>query len=123
MEQNLSEQERVRRQKMEDLRDKGIDPFGHAYKRTHRSQQIREEFESYTKEELAEKDVHASIAGRIMTKRRMGKLGFMHIQDRDGQIQVVVNKGVVGEEAYEIFKASDIGDIIGVEGVICKTDS
>ena len=58
-----------------------------------------------------------------MTKRRMGKLGFMHIQDRDGQIQIVVNKGVVGEEVYEIFKASDIGDIIGIEGELVKTDS
>lgn len=123
MEQNLSEQERVRRQKMEDLRAKGIDPFGHAYKRTHRSEQIRAEFGENTKEELTEKDVHVSVAGRIMTKRRMGKLGFMHIQDRDGQIQIVVNKGIVGEEVYEIFKASDIGDIIGVEGVVCKTDS
>ena len=53
----------------------------------------------------------------------MGKLGFMHIQDRDGQIQIVVNKGVVGEEVYEIFKASDIGDIIGIEGELVKTDS
>ena len=76
-----------------------------------------------TKEELAEIALNISVAGRIMTKRRMGKLGFMHIQDRDGQIQIVVNKGVVGEEVYEIFKASDIGDIIGIEGELVKTDS
>ena len=123
MEQNLSEQELVRRQKMQDLKDKGIDPFGHAFKRTHRSLQLRNAYGDKTKEELAEIALNVSVAGRIMTKRRMGKLGFMHIQDRDGQIQIVVNKGVVGEEVYEIFKASDIGDIIGIEGELVKTDS
>lgn len=123
MEQNLSEQEVVRRQKMQDLIDKGIDPFGHAYTRTHRSAQLKELYGDKTKEELQEMHVEASVAGRIMTKRRMGKLGFMHIQDRDGQIQIVVNKGVVGEEVYEIFKASDIGDIVGIKGEVIKTDS
>lgn len=123
MEQNLSEQEVVRRQKMQDLIDKGIDPFGHAYTRTHRSAQLKELYGDKTKEELLEMHVEASVAGRIMTKRRMGKLGFMHIQDRDGQIQIVVNKGVVGEEVYEIFKASDIGDIVGIKGEVIKTDS
>lgn len=123
MEINLSEQELVRRQKMQELKDKGIDPFGHAFDRTHRSKEIRDEFNECSKEELEAKNVKAKIAGRIMTKRRMGKLGFMHLQDRDGQIQVVINKGVVGEDVYEIFKSSDIGDIVGIEGTICKTDS
>ncbi len=123
MEQNLSEQELVRRQKMQDLIDKGIDPFGHAFTRTHRSADLKKLYGDKTKEELQELNVEASVAGRIMTKRRMGKLGFMHIQDRDGQIQIVVNKGVVGEEVYEIFKASDIGDIIGIKGEVVKTDS
>lgn len=123
MEVNRSEQELVRIAKMNDLKEKGIDPYGHAFKRTHRSSDIRKEFGELSKQELEEKNVIARVAGRIMTKRRMGKLGFMHIQDRDGQIQIVVNKAVVGEETYEIFKASDIGDIIGIEGVICKTDS
>ena len=113
MAENFSDQELVRRQKMEELRAKGIDPFGKAYHRTHRSRQLRELFGDKTKEELEEINQHASIAGRIMSKRRMGKIGFMHLQDRDGQIQVVVNKGTVGEDVYEIFKASDIGDIHG----------
>ena len=123
MEQNLSEQELVRRQKMQDLIDKGIDPFGHAFTRTHRSADLKKLYGDKTKEELQELNVEVSVAGRIMTKRRMGKLGFMHIQDRDGQIQIVVNKGVVGEEVYEIFKASDIGDIVGIKGEVVKTDS
>ncbi|MFV0552540.1 MAG: lysine--tRNA ligase [Anaerorhabdus sp.] len=123
MEQNLSEQEVIRRQKMEELKEKGIEPFGKAFDRTHHSQEIKTMYGEKTKEELETLDVHVRVAGRIMTKRRMGKLGFMHIQDRDGQIQVVVNKAVVGEDIYEIFKASDLGDIIGIEGVVTKTDS
>ena len=121
--ENLSDQEVVRRQKMEDLRAKGIDPFGHAYKQTHHSKELKALYGEKTKEELEELQVRVSVAGRIMTKRRMGKIGFMHMLDRDGQIQVVVNKGTVGEETYEIFKASDIGDIIGIEGQVVKTDS
>ena len=81
--EKLTEQEVIRRQKMEDLRAMGINPFGHAYERTHTSGQIRAEFENLTKEELEEKNVHVKIAGRIMTKRRQGKAGFMHIQDLD----------------------------------------
>ena len=123
MAENFSDQELVRRQKMEELRAKGIDPFGKAYHRTHRSRQLRELFGDKTKEELEEINEHVSIAGRIMSKRRMGKIGFMHLLDRDGQIQAVVNKGTVGEDVYEIFKASDIGDIVGIEGPVIKTDS
>ncbi len=123
MAENLTDQELVRRQKMEELRAKGIDPFGHAYTRTHHSRQLQKLFGDKTKEELEEIGEHVSIAGRIMSKRRMGKIGFMHLLDRDGQIQVVVNKGTVGDDVYEIFKASDIGDIIGIEGAVVKTDS
>lgn len=123
MEVKLSEQEVVRRGKMQDLIDKGIDPFGQAFERSHRSSDIRKEYQEKTKEELEALGVTVRIAGRIMTKRRMGKLGFMHLQDRDGQIQVVVNKGVVGDDVYEIFKVSDLGDIIGIVGTVIKTDS
>ena len=123
MEQNLSEQEIVRRQKMEELRAKGIDPFGHAFHRTHRSAQLRELYGEKSQQELEEMKVQCAVAGRIMTKRRMGKLGFLNLQDRDGQIQIVVNKAVVGDEVYEIFKSGDLGDIIGVTGVVCKTNT
>ncbi|MDY5234074.1 MAG: lysine--tRNA ligase [Faecalicoccus sp.] len=120
--QKLTEQERVRCQKMQDLKDMGIDPFGSAYKRTTTSGKIIAQYEDKTKEELQELDVHVKIAGRIMTKRRQGKAGFMHIQDIDGQIQIYVRKDVVGEEQYEIFKKNDLGDIVGIEGTIMKTD-
>ena len=121
--ENLNEQEIIRREKMQDLIDKGIDPFGHSYKRTHRSKELVCLYDQYSKEELEEKSIEVSIAGRIMTKRRMGKLGFIHIQDRDGQIQVVINKAVVGEEIYELFKAHDLGDIIGIKGHVFKTNT
>ena len=121
-EQKLTEQERVRRQKMQDLIDMGIDPFGSAYQRTTTSGKIIAQYEDKTKEELQELDVHVKVAGRIMTKRRQGKAGFMHIQDVDGQIQIYVRKDVIGEEQYEIFKKNDIGDIVGIEGTVMKTD-
>ncbi|UNT96889.1 lysine--tRNA ligase [Allobaculum mucilyticum] len=118
----LSEQERVRRQKMQDLIDMGIDPFGRAYKRTHKTSDIKPVYQDKTKEELEELQIPVTVAGRIMTKRRMGKAGFMHIQDRDGQIQIYVRKDVVGDEQYELYKKNDIGDIVGISGILMKTD-
>ena len=123
MEEKLNDQQIVRRQKMQDLRDKGIDPFGRAYHVTARSLELKNKYGEMTKEELEALNVEVSVAGRIMSKRRMGKLGFAHIQDRDGQIQIVVNKNIVGEDVYEIFKLNDLGDIIGIKGHVVKTDS
>ena len=119
----MNDQEVVRREKMNALAEKGMDPFGQAYKRTAYSGQLRKEYGEKTLEELEEIKPEAAIAGRIMSKRRMGKIGFMHIQDRDGQIQVVVKKQVVGDEVYELFKQSDLGDIIGVRGNVIKTQA
>ena len=123
MAEKLTEQEKIRRQKMEELREKGIDPFGHAYARTHRSGDIKREYGECTKEELDEKNVTVKVAGRIMTKRRQGKAGFMHIQDLDGRLQIYVRKDDVGEDAYELFKKSDIGDIVGIEGTLMRTNT
>ena len=123
MAEKLTEQEKIRRQKMEELREKGIDPFGHAYARTHRSGDIRSEYGECTKEELDEQNVTVRVAGRIMTKRRQGKAGFMHIQDVDGRIQIYVRKDDIGEDAYELFKKSDIGDIVGIEGMLMRTNT
>ncbi len=120
--EKLTEQERIRRQKMEELRAQGIDPFGQAYARTHRSGDIRAQYGECTKEELEEQNVTVKVAGRIMTKRRQGKAGFMHIQDLQGQIQIYVRKDEIGDEAYEVFKKSDLGDIVGIEGVIMRTN-
>lgn len=118
----LSEQETVRRQKMKDLEEMGVDPFGSAFHRTHKSGFLISQYANSTKEELEEAQIPVSVAGRIMTKRRMGKAGFMHIQDVEGRIQIYVRKDVIGDELYEIFKKHDIGDIVGIEGVLMKTD-
>ena len=120
-EKELNDQQIVRRQKMEALREQGIDPFGKGYERSRRSGELRALYSEKTAEELDEINAEVSVAGRIMSKRRMGKLGFMHILDRDGRIQIVVNKRIVGDEIYEIFKASDLGDIIGIRGKVIKT--
>lgn len=123
MAEKMSEQEKVRRTKMQDLEEMGVKPFGERYDRTHTSGEIKELYSKYTKEELHDMQVHVKIAGRIMTKRRQGKTGFMHIQDRDGQIQIYVSKPVLGEDVYEIFKKNDIGDIVGIEGEVMKTNT
>ena len=123
MEQKLSEQELVRREKMEELRNKGIDPFGSRYERTHTSGELRKLYGEKTKEELEELHITSRIAGRIMTKRRNGKISFMHLQDKDGKIQIYLRYDVLGEEAYDLFKSSDIGDIVGIEGEVMRTQT
>ena len=123
MEREFSEQELVRREKAKALADAGIDPFGQRFDITHFSSQIKEEFAGKTHEELEEMAVPVKVAGRIMTKRRKGKVCFMHIQDRDGQIQIYVRKDVIGEENYEIVIKSDIGDIVGIEGTVFVTNT
>lgn len=118
----FSEQELVRREKMQELQNKGIDPFGHRFDVTSNSKEIKEKYENMTKEELHEVDIPVKIAGRIMTKRGKGKAGFMHIQDKYGQIQVYVKLDNVGEEAYELFDKADLGDIVGIEGTVMRTN-
>lgn len=118
-----NDQQEARISKLDYLKEQGIDPFGQAFERTHRSKDIVNAYGEKSKEELDEENNTVRIAGRIMTKRRMGKLGFLHLLDRDGRIQVVVNKRVIGDDVYEIFKQSDLGDIIGIEGKVIKTQS
>ncbi len=120
---NLNDQEEARRAKMNDLRNAGIDPFGQAYERTCHTKDIREEYGDKTIEELDALDKHVSIAGRIMAKRRMGKLGFIQLLDRDGRIQVVINQRIVGDDVYNLFKSADLGDIIGIKGRIMRTQT
>ena len=113
--QDVSQLQKVRREKLAELQAAGKDPFVIVkYDQTHHSAQIRDSFE-----ELEGKDV--SIAGRMMFKRVMGKASFCNIQDRDGRIQVYVARDEIGEEDYKGFKKMDIGDIIGVKGFVFKT--
>lgn len=117
-----TEQELVRIEKMNAMKEKGIEPFGSAFERTHRSSDIVNAYVDHSKEDLAELNQNAVIAGRIMTKRDMGKAGFMHLLDRDGQIQVYLRKDALSEEDFELFLNADLGDIVGVEGTIFRTN-
>ncbi|MFP7224126.1 lysine--tRNA ligase [Priestia filamentosa] len=121
--EELNDQLIVRREKMKELQEQGIDPFGKRFERSHSSNELLDAYDQFSKEELAEKEEETSIsfAGRIMTKRGKGKAGFAHVQDLNGQIQIYVRKDSVGEEQYELFKNADIGDIVGIEGVMFKT--
>lgn len=122
MSEHLGEQEIVRREKLEELRAMGIDPFGKAFNRTHHSKQLFDKYGELSKEELAELNDEVIVAGRIMTRRVMGKAGFLHLQDKDGQIQIYIRKDTVGDETFEYYKMSDLGDIIGVKGNIFRTN-
>ena len=121
MERNFTEQELVRREKLEKLRSLGLDPFGDRFDRDSLANDIKEKYKDITHEELDSMDEHAKVAGRIMFIRKMGKASFFSIQDKSGKIQIYISINDIGEEDYTLFKTADIGDIVGVEGKIMKT--
>ena len=118
---NLSEQQIIRREKAEELRKKGIDPFGQAFNRTHHIINIINDYDSLSKEDLEKDKIEVTIAGRIVLKRGQGKAGFMHVQDRDSKIQVYVRENDLGEDVYDIYRHSDLGDIVGISGYLFRT--
>ena len=114
-EQDVNQLLKVRREKLKELQENGQNPFEITkYDVTHHSEDIREQFE-----ELEGKTV--SVAGRMMSKRVMGKASFCHVQDLRGQIQSYVARDSVGEEPYKAFKKLDVGDIIGIKGEVFRT--
>ncbi len=117
----LTEQETVRRNKLKNLIDKNIDPFGSSFNVTSNSKIIFEKYKDTTVEEFESIDEEVIIAGRIMTKRVKGKAGFINLQDKYGQIQIYVKIDNVGEESYSIFEDGDLGDIVGIKGKIFRT--
>ncbi|MDR3091021.1 MAG: lysine--tRNA ligase [Clostridiales bacterium] len=113
--ENLNDLLRVRREKLAELASAGKNPFARTkYPVTHHSRQIKENFE-------AMEGLEAAIAGRVMSKRVMGKASFCDIEDREGRLQVYVSKTDIGEESYADFKKFDVGDIAGVRGVVFRT--
>lgn len=118
---DLNEQQKIRLQKVEDLRKLGVDPFGHRFDRTHLSNEIHASYGNLTREELEAEEVHVIIAGRIVLRRTQGKAGFIQLQDKEGRIQVYVRLDAVGEFQFELFKHSDLGDIVGIKGVLFRT--
>ena len=120
-ERKFTDQELVRRQKLQELKDLGIDPFGQRFDVTAYTSDIRKNYSGKTAEELEESKPAVSIAGRIVAKRRKGKVCFMNLLDRDGKIQLYIKKDTVGEDVYELVKKSDLGDIIGIDGEVFMT--
>ena len=115
--ENMNEILKIRREKLAELVQNGRNPFEITkYNQTHTSAEIKDNFE-----ELEGKRV--SVAGRIMSKRGMGKVAFVHVQDFDGQIQLFVKRDLLGDDEYAIFKKYDIGDIVGAEGEVFKTQA
>lgn len=119
--ESLNDQMLARRQKADELREAGMDPFGHRFDRTHDAAELHALYDDATAEDLEKAQHEVQIAGRMMTKRRSGKISFADIKDRTGRIQVFVQKPVVGEDVYEWFKKSDLGDILGFKGTVMKT--
>ena len=117
MENELSQLLKVRREKLKELQDCGRDPFkitkfdGQVH-----AQEIKDNYDKYDRKTV-------TVCGRVMSKRRMGKIGFAHLQDLTGKIQLVVKKDTLGEDEYEFFKKLDIGDIVGATGSIFTTDA
>ena len=114
-EQDINHLRKVRREKLAELQANGQNPFEITkYDVTHHSMEVKEHFE-----ELEGK--HVVLAGRMMSKRIMGKASFCNIQDLQGNIQSYVARDSIGEEEYKAFKKMDIGDIVGLEGEVFKT--
>ncbi len=108
-----------RREKLEEIRQLGVDPYAYKYSPTHTTQEIREQFAEVGDQPDETKSVR--VAGRIMTKRDHGKSGFAHLQDGSGRLQIYVRQNAVGEEAYQVYRKLDVGDIIGVDGPVFRT--
>lgn len=112
--QDLSEVMKVRREKLEQIRESGVNTFTYRFQRSNFAREILDGFETFENKTV-------SLAGRIMAIRRMGKASFAHIMDATERIQIYVRKDEVGDQLYDVFKLLDIGDIIGVEGNVMKT--
>ena len=109
-----------RKMKLESLKDQGIN-YPNDFRRSNLSKSLVDEFTRFNKEELIGKNIEVSVAGRIMLKRVMGKASFCTIQDMTGRIQLYLRKDTL--DNYEIFKDSDLGDIVGVKGTLFKTNT
>ena len=116
-EQAISEQNRIRMEKLKKLAQEGRNPYELVkFDRTHLSGEIIANYDALENQTV-------TIAGRMMSRRVMGKASFAHLLDRDGEIQIYVRREDVGEDAYRDFKSDDIGDIMGVKGFVFKTKS
>ena len=117
----FTEQEQVRRDKAIKLREMGIDPFGQRFERDSYAADIKEKYQDVDHDAFENMNDTATLAGRIMFIRKMGKASFFTIKDKTGPMQIYISINDVGEEVYNLFKTADIGDIVGVHGKVMKT--
>ncbi len=117
----FTEQEQVRRDKAENLKKLGLDPFGQKFERTGFAEEIKEKYQDVPHDDFENIKDEYTVAGRIMFIRKMGKASFFTIQDKTGKIQIYISINDIGEESYTLFKTADIGDIVGVRGKVMKT--
>ena len=117
----LTEQELVRRGKLDKIREYNIDPFGHEYNVTIHAKELKEKYSDIEHDEFENINDKYSVAGRIMFIRKMGKASFFTIKDKTGPIQIYISINDIGEDNYTLFKTADIGDIVGVYGKVMKT--
>ena len=123
MADQLTDQEQARRVKLDRLNELGVDPYGHRFDVNTTSEEIKTTYQGKTHEELEELHAEVSIAGRIMFMRKMGKASFFTIKDKKGLVQVYIRLDNVGEKQYNIFKAGDVGDIVGIKGTVMVTQT
>ena len=111
----------LRRSHLQELREKG-QPFPNDFRRTHLSTELHEKHSESSKQLLQESAVLATVAGRVVLRRLMGKASFITLQDVSGRIQIYVRQDELGDEAYDEFKRWDLGDIVGVSGTLMRTN-
>ena len=117
----FTDQELVRREKLENLKELNLDPFGEAFKRDSYASTLKEKYKDIDHEAFENMSDTATVAGRIRFIRKMGKASFFTIQDKTGSIQIYISINDVGEEKYNLFKSADIGHIVGISGKVMKT--
>ena len=121
MERERTDQEIVRREKAEKLREMGMDPFGHKFDRDAYAEELQEKYKDVPHDDFENINDEYTVVGRIMFIRKMGKASFFTIKDVTGKIQIYISINDVGEDIYTLFKSADIGDIVGVHGKVMKT--
>ena len=121
MERQRTDQEIVRREKAEKIRELGLDPFGQKFERTAYASELQEKYASIPHDDFESILDEYTVVGRIMFIRKMGKASFFSLKDKTGSIQIYISINDVGEEAYTLFKSADLGDIVGVHGRVMKT--
>ena len=117
----FTDQELIRREKADKIRQMGLDPFGEKFERTAFNINIKEKYQDIEHDQFENIFDEYTVAGRIMFIRKMGKASFFTIQDKTGKMQIYISVNDVGEDVYNLFKTADIGDIVGVKGRVMKT--